>query len=76
MKNFERLFDAIGAMARRRHTRADSALIALALNHTEARLLTLLQQEGGGASQDVLSSRKAMNAPTHPRSTAPTPAAR
>ena len=57
MKNFERLFDAIGAMARRRHTRADSALIALGLNHTEARLLTLLQQEGGSASQDVLSSR-------------------
>lgn len=55
MDGFIELFDAIGALARRRYQTAERFFSELGLNHTEARLLTLLQQEGGAAAQDVLS---------------------
>src|SRR5687768_13863272 len=56
MKSFERLSDLIGALARRRHQMAERSLAAIGLNHTEARLLTLLRQSGA-ATQDVLSNQ-------------------
>jgi len=49
------LFDLVGVLARRRYQIAERYFAALGLNHTEARLLSLLQQEGGSASQDALS---------------------
>ena len=55
MDGFIELFDAIGALARRRYQTAERFFSELGLNHTEARLLTLLHQEGGTAAQDALS---------------------
>ena len=49
------LFDLIGVLARRRYRIAERYFAALGFNHTEARLLSLLRQEGGGVSQDALS---------------------
>lgn len=57
MDNFLKLFDLIGVLARRRYQSAEQYFSALGLNHTEARLLTLLNQENGVATQDALSSR-------------------
>jgi DNA-binding MarR family transcriptional regulator len=51
------LFDLIGALARRRHQSAEQGYSALGLNHTEARLLAMLADEGGAATQDALSRR-------------------
>ena len=56
-KSFLALFDLIGELARRRYQTAERWFSTLGLNHTEARLLTLLRQEDGAAAQDVLSSR-------------------
>jgi DNA-binding MarR family transcriptional regulator len=56
MDNFLRLFDVIGELARRRHQAAERCFARLGLNHTEARLLTLLNQAGGSATQDALSN--------------------
>jgi MarR family transcriptional regulator for hemolysin len=56
MTAFQVLFDMIGELARRRYQTAERCFSALGLNHTEARLLTLLRQEGGAASQDALSN--------------------
>src|SRR5687767_9061421 len=56
MKSFERLSDLIGAFARRRHQMAEKSLATIGLNHTEARLLTLLRQSGA-ATKDVLSNQ-------------------
>lgn len=56
MANLLALFDLIGVLARRRYQTAERCFGALGLNHTEARLLTLLHQEGGTAAQDALSS--------------------
>ncbi|MBI2687352.1 MAG: MarR family transcriptional regulator [Acidobacteria bacterium] len=47
----------IGELARRRYQTAERYFSALGLNHTEARLLTLLRKEDGVASQDALSNR-------------------
>ena len=55
MDNFLTLFDVIGELARRRYQAAERCFAALGLNHTEARLLTLLGQQGGTATQDALS---------------------
>ena len=55
MDNFLGLFDLIGELARRRYRAAERGFAALGLNHTEARLLTLLGQQGGTATQDALS---------------------
>ncbi len=57
MDNFLKLFDLIGVLARRRYQTAEQYFSALRLNHTEARLLTLLHQENGVATQDALSNR-------------------
>lgn len=53
----EDLFELIGALARRRFQAAERSYAALGLNHTEGRLLKLLDGEGGAATQDALSRR-------------------
>ena len=55
--SFQTLFDLIGEFARRRYHTAERCFSALGLNHTEARLLKLLWQDGGAATQDALSNR-------------------
>ncbi len=49
------LYDVIGTLARRRFQDAEKWFATLGLNHTEARLLNLVHQEGGDVAQDVLS---------------------
>ena len=56
MDNYLKLFDLIGVFARRRYRAAEQNFSTLGLNHTEARLLTLLDQEAGTATQEVLSN--------------------
>jgi DNA-binding MarR family transcriptional regulator len=56
MDSFLTLFDLIGELARRRYQAAERCFAVLGLNHTEARLLTLLDREGGTATQDALSN--------------------
>ncbi len=56
MNNFQKLFDLIGALARQRFQVAEQKFSGLGLNHTEARLLTLLQKENGVATQETLSN--------------------
>lgn len=51
------LAELIGRAARRWHQLGERSFAALRLNHTEARLLTLLDQHGGGATQDTLSNQ-------------------
>lgn len=55
--SFLTLFDLIGELARRRYQTAERYYSVLGLNHTEARLLTLLGQADGVAAQDALSSQ-------------------
>lgn len=57
MDNLQILFDQIGELARLRYAAAERSFAVLGLNHTEARLLTLLDREGGECSQDVLSAQ-------------------
>jgi DNA-binding MarR family transcriptional regulator len=57
MDNFLKLFDLVGEIARRRYRIAEQYFSALGLNHTEARLLMLLYQENGLATQDTLSGK-------------------
>lgn len=52
--NFEVLFEIIGVLARRRYQFAERSFASLGLNHTEARLLTLLQEAGGVSTQETL----------------------
>lgn len=54
--SFAALFDLIGVLARRRFQAGERAFASLGLNHTEARLLTLLRQKGGEATQEALSN--------------------
>lgn len=56
MSSFNTLFEMIGELARRRYLTAERDFAALGLNHTEARLLTLLSQEGGVCAQEALSN--------------------
>ena len=56
MSAFLVLFDLVGELARRRFETAERSFSALGLNHTEARLLTLLRHEGGVAAQEALSN--------------------
>ena len=56
MNDLIKLFDLIGELARRRYQIADQQFATLGLNHTEARLLTLLEQAKGEATQDALSN--------------------
>ena len=51
------LFELIGVLARRRYQAAERSYAALGLNHTEARLLAMLDAEAGAATQDALSRR-------------------
>jgi DNA-binding MarR family transcriptional regulator len=51
------LFELIGVLARRRYQTAERSYAALGLNHTEGRLLKLLDEEAGAATQDGLSRR-------------------
>lgn len=51
------LAELIGRVARRWHQLGEKSFAALRINHTEARLLTLLEQHGGGATQDSLSNQ-------------------
>lgn len=53
--SFLALFDLIGVLARRRYRAGERAFSAVGLNHTEARLLVLLNEKAGVASQEVLS---------------------
>ncbi len=57
MDNLLALFDLINVLARRRYQVAERSFSAIGLNHTEARLLTLLHEEGGAATQEALSNR-------------------
>ena len=56
MDRFIVLFDLVGELARRRYQMAEQGFAGLGLNHTEARLLSLLHQKDGSATQDELSS--------------------
>ncbi|MCJ9428619.1 MarR family winged helix-turn-helix transcriptional regulator [Kordiimonas marina] len=56
MDSFLTLFDMIGTLARRRYQAAERSFVVLGLNHTEARLLTLLNEAGGKTTQDKLSA--------------------
>lgn len=56
MSKFLVLFDLIGELGRRRYQEAEKNFAAIGLNHTEARLLTLLTRAGGEAAQDKLSA--------------------
>jgi DNA-binding MarR family transcriptional regulator len=51
------LFDLIGVLARRRYQTAERSYAPLGLNHTEARLLRMLDDEAGPSTQDALSRR-------------------
>ena len=56
MSNRLTLFELIGVLARRRYQTAERCFHSLGLNHTEARLLTILDQQAGVATQDALSA--------------------
>lgn len=51
------LFDFVGELARRRRQLADQMFAKIGLTHTEARLLTLLQEHGGASQQETLAQR-------------------
>lgn len=55
VNSFQLLFDLVGVLGRRRFQTAERCFAALGLNHTEARLLSLLRRDGV-ASQESLSS--------------------
>lgn len=50
------LAELIGRASRRWHHMAERSFAAMRLNHTEARLLSRLDQHGGSATQDTLSN--------------------
>ena len=55
MDNRLQLFDLIGLLGRKRRFMGERCFASLGLNPTEARLLTLLTEQGGEATQDALS---------------------
>ncbi len=57
MNSFLTLFDMIGVLAHRRYQMAERNFASLGLSHSEARLLSILNQEGGQATQDTLSAQ-------------------
>lgn len=57
MENYLALFDMIGVLARRRYQTAEREFAAIGLNHTEARLLSLLKEAGGECGQERLSEQ-------------------
>jgi DNA-binding MarR family transcriptional regulator len=61
MSNRLELFELIGVLARQRFQAAERAFAPIGLNHTEARLLTILDLESGEATQDALSTSLAVD---------------
>ena len=57
MSSHEALFDVIGELARKRHRTAEERFAEVGLTHSEARILTVLDQLGGVASQDQVAER-------------------
>lgn len=57
MSNYLALFEMIGVLARRRYQAAEREFAAIGLNHTEARLLSLLKAAGGERAQEALSNQ-------------------
>ncbi len=55
MDRYLELFDVLGEVARRRYQIAEQYFSTLGINHTEARLLTLLHKAGGEEAQETLS---------------------
>ena len=55
MDPYVELFELLGALARQRYTSGERFYASLGLNHTEGRLLRLLYEQQGEASQDTLS---------------------
>lgn len=53
--SYSELFDLVGELAQRRFRLAERALLALELNHSEARLVSILGREGT-MTQDALSA--------------------
>ena len=51
------LFELIGTLARRRYQAAERSYASLGLNHTEGRLLVMLDGEADTPTQDALSRR-------------------
>jgi MarR family transcriptional regulator, transcriptional regulator for hemolysin len=56
LNSYLTLFELIGKFARKRYQMAERHFAVLGLNHTEARLLTLLSRAGGEATQEALSN--------------------
>lgn len=56
MDKLNELFELIGVLCQRRYQAAEKHFSALGLNHTEARLLRLLDRSQGEARQDALSN--------------------
>lgn len=56
MNTLERLSELIVILARRRRLEGERSFAAFRLNHTQARLITLINQNGGSAGQDAVSS--------------------
>lgn len=53
--SYSELFDLVGALAQRRFRLAENTLTTVGLNHTEARLVSVLGREGRTMTQDELS---------------------
>ncbi len=56
MDRFDTLFDLVGALARKRYLVGEQHFSTLGLNHSEARILTLLDKAGGISPQETLSN--------------------
>ena len=54
--SYSELFDLVGTLARRRFRLAESRLSTVGLNHTEARLVSILGHENRTMTQDELSA--------------------
>ncbi|MBL8645481.1 MAG: MarR family transcriptional regulator [Rhodospirillaceae bacterium] len=50
------MFEMVGVLARRRYLIGEKHFSSLGLNHSEARLITLLSQGGGAIAQDALTN--------------------
>ncbi len=57
MTEQQAMFDLIGVLARRRYQAAERSFARIGLNHTEARLLRLIDQAAGEVDQEALSSQ-------------------
>jgi MarR family transcriptional regulator for hemolysin len=56
LNSYTELFELVGVLARRRYQVGERAFARLGLNHTEARILSLLDRQDGVATQDALSA--------------------